>query len=276
MRSPLLLIVPFLLLFPTQVDAFHTPSSPIVSTGTLEGRGWTGFLVDGTANPLAFEVRGTGNGDFAAGISLFANGKPGVATAGGWFADRTGPSVQTTEGAAEGLKYEIIVETPANGTFTVLLNLWGAGPGTYGGIVWTSGDIIDWSWTVSSPAPHTLVGFETGTRTFLATSKDFTGPANVQAFAKGIGARASIDAHYPFTVEKGLVGTFGRGPYGSQGTLTATTPTGERQCLCDFRPLNSPPGAYTLHTTGAGAPMPGFAEVTFIGADARLPLRTGA
>lgn len=127
-----------------------------------------------------------------------------------------------------------------------------------------------------------------GHRSFLHTSMDFKGLANLQAggnavvpFGYGdfVGARANVQTSITEQVEGTLVGSF-KPVSASVDQMTADTPSGPRDCSCYFwnfveEDSETPagPGPYTFHLTGAGAGG-GLGEILLSGVDAALPQET--
>ncbi len=122
-------------------------------------------------------------------------------------------------------------------------------------------------------------GWESGTDTFVYSSEDFAGPANVKAGVGSVAARVNLATARSVTIDGTLIGAF-HAFAGHADRLEVDRPAGGRvECPlagCWFTNVDQAragSGTYTFHATGAGAGpwLTGFGELVVGGADLRLP-----
>lgn len=159
-------------------------------------------------------------------------------------------------------------------------------PGHHAIVMWTAGVLDTWTWTLSVD-PNKTAGVEVhdprrGTDTFMHTSSNFTGTANLQAYGLGLGVRAAWNTSLSEQIEGTLFGWYTKsgspGHPNAANEMTVDLPNGsERSCPCHFGDPTGPyapgPGEYTFHHAGGGV-MAGFMpppELIVAGADVQLP-----
>jgi hypothetical protein len=131
---------------------------------------------------------------------------------------------------------------------------------------------------LQAPCTHGI-GWETGTDTFVYSSRDFSGSATAKAGKGIVSARANLQTSRSVTIDETLAGQFVA--FGTHADrMTVDTPSGSvRDCTlspCSFTSFNQSragPGRYTFNLTGLGAgpALTSFGEVILAGADMHLP-----
>lgn len=261
-------VVTFLILMATLAPPMHGANgASLLATGTSEANGSSSLRFESDGGMMAIDIVGRGAGG-AAGGGFLVNGPAGavlvtvakVPNQDGVLVDMRGPAA---------VRLDMTATTDTDGSFGKGLVFQNAPAGTYELIAFGAGDMASWTWSLQDEGARVVAKTTKVGGTWLATSRDFNGASNVQAFQAGAGARAT-DGKYPFHASSGLVGVF----YPIHATsvhdsLRASTPTGSRDCTCAWLTPGAS-GDYTLWENGVGAGQALLADVLFIGADARF------
>jgi hypothetical protein len=273
-----------LVLFSGQpATASHGDALPLLASNTAPGPAWTSYAFSTDGSKVVTDVVASGVGYPIQGAIYIYNGDNRLAFAFSFTAvspdegvyidlnpagrpvhvDVTKPQVQggvLSMGAT--MNDPSAGGEPAVGTFKLLL--WVAGTATQ----------ADHSLRGGSGVRH--LGTDSGRETFLHTSKDFDGAANVQGGGGAVGGRVNADTHKTRDALNTLIGYY-RPSSGSVGDMSVDTPFGRVDCPCSFpgflkessgEPFRS--GRYVFNLTGAGAHATDPGDVILGGADARL------
>lgn len=259
------------LLLPAAV-AFHEDDLPFVAGGGGPGAGWVGLTLTAENATVALDVT-------AQDVALPGQG-------GMLVYDADGALVFGFAFTALSGKTGVLVDLhPAPGTLDVRSDtfmpsqpggMMGAGltfeefDDTVKILAWFAGSASSWAWAVRGTDTTEVLASVEGDDTFLYTSEDFSGAANVQAYAQGTGGRVVLGGEVVEEIENGLSGIFIK-LVSSVDTLTVERPDGTSQgCPCFFTG-GGPTGAYTFGLTGAGGGTFSLDEVVLGGADGYLP-----
>lgn len=298
-----LLAVASLVLGMGPVRAFHEDDIPLVASGADLPSGWVSFTITTDGSMFAMDIGADGyTGPAQLGFAQYS--AAGAAQGAFIFTsfprkagaqlDLLGPDSPVHVDAVEdeevdglfalGLTFnDLQFGQPLVGTLKVLL--WWAGEGAF-------------FWQFRAHGGTTIDAQLAAPRAYLYASDDFANTAYVQAHGyaqrgttgtPGVGGHVQVQGDLPLEVQNALVGFYSFG-LTSAGSLSVTTPAGERSCnsavvassgfvggsSCFFLDLTGPsalgPGDYVLHATSAGAGLSGaFEDIWFGGADAALP-----
>lgn len=261
---------------PTAV-AYHNPAGPLIARGGDPGNGWVALTFASDGSPVSGELLGyfrklklpavfavysyRGDGSFGGGTRLTFE-PPGS----------LGTKVYVDANVADqNIHYEVYDEFDSNSYGGMGIQVTGL-KGVLTLLLVASSDTTHWTWSLEGGPGVQLLAVATGERAIWAVERDFRGPANVQAWVRGVGGHVIVDASAPFEVKQTWVGGYLSQLFGlpTADRLELSTPVGERQCSCSFYDLVGPnragPGSYTARLTGAGP-----SSVFVWGADARLP-----
>jgi len=238
-------------------------SIPILASGASDAPGSASIHFMSRGGTIALDVSGRGTG--AAGGGLLIAGPLGsVLVTVAKLPNRDGLLVDV-HGRAQ-VHIDMTAAIATEGTFAKSIVFDDAPAGRYDLIAFGAGTLDAWRWSARA-ADATVVRQASNDVAWLATSHDFSGEANIQAFQAGAGARAT-DGSFGLHAVEGLVGVY----YPIHATsvhdrLMATTPSGPRECTCAWMGPSAR-GGYVLHESGVGAGLEILADVLFIGADA--------
>lgn len=248
--------------------AFHRIDPPIAS-GSAAGPGWASVAFTSTGGELDVEIEATGASPVGGGVVLYQDGQALFMLTLASLAGHTGILVDSRAAPGSPITHEIdLAGSPGEGFMGAAITISGLQPGSYAAAVFAAGDVSSWGWAARGSATPT--GLASGSGAWLATDREFTGAANAQAFAQGLGGRANVATTFDVSTVNGLTGIYYWTFYTSQNAMTAETPEGTQVCTCVF--FDSPPGDYSMTLTGAGAGLEGLTSVIFIGADIGLPI----
>ncbi len=164
----------------------------------------------------------------------------------------------------------------------------GGFPGTYKLLMSMAGARVGrWTFLLEDAPGIEVLGFEAGSDAHLFLARDFDAAAGASASA-GVGGRAVVLGDKQVQIDDTMIARFGpvNQLFGPQvNRLSVTTPGGDKDCdlytgaggiqpICyfdDFVGNVAGPGAYTFHSSGAGAGGFSSEDVMLSVLDARLP-----
>lgn len=290
-RRRTLPLVVLLLLLPLLLPAPASAKDPRLVARSGNGAVWTAAAVQSTGAPVVTRLRmdrialplHLGARLYDADRTLISSTNVTLRT------PEEGVLVQSQPTAGIGINVDELEETSGEGLRdvegTLTLNPDGAvHVGRYTLVLWlASTDAGAWTWSVEGDGAQVL-GATSGSRVFLATSRDFVrGLVGAAAGATLVGTsvqgRAQVGSSHRREAGGLLVGSY-YPVLSSADTLSITTPRGERQCVpdCQFGDVTGAgtagPGSYVFRLTGAGAggaAGQSAGDVVAVGAEIVLP-----
>lgn len=285
-RLAALAVVASVLVAPAPGQAFHQEELPLLHSGSRFGSGWFtySFSTDGAmvaTDVVARNVRlpiqaaiyvYDQDNRFVSGFTLTK------------LSGDTGVLVDATV-AGQNVRVDLLQPQPTQPEFRLGL-VWNdpeaSGEplvGTFKQLVWVAGSAGRTEYALRGDPGAAFGGnVRTGSRTFLYTSEDFTGTANLQAGVGAAEARVQQQAYLDYSAFGTLIGAYAPVTE-ALDVLSVDTPSGSVACACSFRHFvdggSVPPfrpGGYRFHLTGASVAPNASGEVILGGADVIPPL----
>ena len=232
---PVLLVLTVLLALAG--SAVPASAEALLHSQTLSGTGWTAVRLSTDGTRVTSTLTTTlASRPFQAGVRVYdAAGKPVYTATLTELGSADGVQVQATVVPGVTVSHDGLEESQTRlGSVEVVVTLNETVRdlvGTYTVVVWVAAkEAGTTAWKVEG-APGTRVqGATAGRETFLYSSSEFTGTANVQAGSNGFAARAGYDTRLGLTVRRTMLGSFSP-VLTSADALSYSSPTSGGQCL---------------------------------------------
>lgn len=264
--------------------AFHDDSTPLLGSGSATGEAWAAYRFTTDGGKVVGDIEATNVSWPIQGGVLVYDTDGRVAGGAIWTVLEKGNGVLVNANLTPEHQVQVStlqpVSTEAFGV-GIRLNNPDLGPpdwvGEFTFLMWIGGTAERTEHSLRGVPGVGLAGRTSGSHTFLYTSKDFKGLANVQVGDSNANARLNAKTSVTIEARQTLIGN-----YRSVGTgadqMSVDRPSGPHPCPCsflDFTPvgLSTPfgPGTYTFNLSGAGAGTTNLHEIVLGGADALLP-----